>query len=68
MKKRVGHGGGMHSTDCHSSLCLKGYFGVNLIHSLTNHETVLDFLARDQVSRPLIYQPQKRPHNNNTLQ
>ena len=34
---------------------LKGYSGVNLIHGLNHHETVLDSLSRDQVNRPLIY-------------
>ena len=44
------------------TLCWKGYSGVTLIHGLNHHETVLDSLSRDQVSR------QKRPHDNNTLQ
>ena len=32
---------------------LKRYSGVNLIHSLTQRETVLDSLSRDKVCRPL---------------
>ena len=34
---------------------LKGYSGVTLIHGLNHHETLLDSLSRDQISRPLIY-------------
>ena len=34
----------------------KGYSGVSLIYGITHHETVLESLLRDQISRPLIYE------------